>query len=72
VTAAGSGWLSYAGVLMAATRVSPDNILADLISRADEIAQLAMVEFKLGNAVPAEQALPVYLRNQVAWKKTGV
>ena len=72
VTAAGSGWLSYADVLMAATRVSPDNILADLISRADEIAQLAMVEFKLGNAVPAEQALPVYLRNQVAWKKTGV
>jgi len=30
---------------------------------------LAVREFENGNTVPAAEALPVYLRDEVAWKK---
>jgi len=41
-------------------------IRAELLPRADEVARLAKVELLAGRAVPPEQALPVYLREQVA------
>lgn len=42
---------------------------ADALPMAGDIARLAVEEFARGNVVPAEQALPVYLRNEVAWRK---
>lgn len=36
---------------------------------AELIAELALVEFKAGRTVPADQAAPVYIRDQVTWKK---
>jgi tRNA threonylcarbamoyladenosine biosynthesis protein TsaB len=37
-----------------------------LLPRAHEIARLAVIEVQAGRAVPAEQAIPVYLRDDVA------
>ena len=42
------------------------SIQADLLPRAFEIARLAVVEVQAGRAVGAEQAIPVYLRDEVA------
>lgn len=38
----------------------------ELLPRAGAIARLAATEFRAGRALPAEQALPVYLRDDVA------
>jgi tRNA threonylcarbamoyladenosine biosynthesis protein TsaB len=40
--------------------------LAGLLPRAREIARLAVPQWLAGQAVAAEQAQPVYLRNDVA------
>ncbi|WP_322002659.1 tRNA (adenosine(37)-N6)-threonylcarbamoyltransferase complex dimerization subunit type 1 TsaB [Marinobacter alexandrii] len=40
-----------------------------LIPRAVWVAKLAEIGFRNGQAVPAEQAQPAYIRNEVAWKK---
>lgn len=40
-----------------------------LIPRASWVARLAAVKFSNGLAVPAEQAQPVYIRDEVTWKK---
>ncbi len=37
-----------------------------LLPRAEEILRLAVTELKEGRTVPAEEAIPVYLRDQVA------
>ena len=66
---AGSGWQTYEQVLIEKTGLSQSMTFASMITRADEIAQLAAVDFKLGKFVSADKALPVYLRNSVAWKK---
>lgn len=68
---AGSGWQSYSDVLMQQCAIVSENMYAGMISRADEIALLGEQDFKLGLAVSAEKALPVYLRNSVAWKKSA-
>ena len=61
----GSGWHAYPDTLH-------DKLKNQLIGYDDQaypharhIAALAEKEFKLGNTVPADQALPVYLRNKV-------
>ena len=38
----------------------------DLLPRAAEIAKLASPEIAAGRSVPPEQAIPVYLRDDVA------
>lgn len=43
--------------------------LTDLESRAEEMAWLAARDFAAGLGQPAHAVQPVYLRNQVAWKK---
>lgn len=40
-----------------------------LIPRARHIGQLGAVAFQSGKALPAEQALPVYLRDEIAVKQ---
>ncbi len=68
---AGSGWLTYAQQLK--TRLG-DAVTAwdgQRYPQAQHIAQLGVDAFQRGLAVSAEQALPVYLRDEVAWKKGG-
>jgi tRNA threonylcarbamoyladenosine biosynthesis protein TsaB len=64
----GSGWGAYGDQL--AQRLG-DNLLgfkAELYCSARDIAMLAAEDYRAGQAVAPEHALPVYLRNQVANK----
>lgn len=40
-----------------------------LVPRASRVAGIAARAFRAGAGVPAEQAQPVYIRDEVAWKK---
>lgn len=42
---------------------------ATLVPRAAQVARLAEQGYRQGEAVPAEKAQPVYVRDEVAWKK---
>jgi tRNA threonylcarbamoyladenosine biosynthesis protein TsaB len=69
LVAAGPGFAAYPELL----RRLPAGVLAvlpELQPRAQEIARLAAQE-GLAAAVPAEQALPVYLRDRVAVIRSG-
>tara|TARA_R110001606_G_scaffold399222_2_gene582473 strand:- start:137374 stop:138069 length:696 start_codon:yes stop_codon:yes gene_type:complete len=65
----GTGWREYDAIL----RESFNNHLAQLsvehYPRATSIIKLAQVEVDAGRLLPADQAMPVYLRNNVAKKK---
>lgn len=67
---AGSGWESYRDVLakQCGSQLSGTDGLR--LPRARDVARLGEAYFRAGEAVSAEQAVPVYLRDQVAWKKT--
>jgi len=60
---AGSGWHKYADVLTA--RLAVLSYQTDCYPNAGTIARIAAVALERGEAVPAEQALPVYLRDKV-------
>jgi tRNA threonylcarbamoyladenosine biosynthesis protein TsaB len=64
----GSGW-DAAGEQLAA-RMGDDLLgyQAEMFCSAQDVAQLAAAAYEQGLAVPPEQALPIYLRNQVAKK----
>lgn len=68
---AGSGWETYGAVL----HMRLANLLlgyeSDHYPHAADVARLGAEGFRQGMAVSAEQAMPVYLRNEVAWKKTA-
>ena len=64
VCAAGSGFAAHATAFAALT-AGLNDVRSDLRPRASEIALLAAQD-GLANAVPAEQAQPVYLRDDVA------
>lgn len=62
---AGHGWSAYPELAQAwSGRMT--SIDASLLPRAEEIAALAAIEVAAGRATPAEQAEPVYLRDDVA------
>lgn len=69
--AVGSGWQAYQAVL--------EPMFADLVEAceparlplAEDVARLGAAYFKAGDVVVAEQALPVYLRDQVAEKMSN-
>jgi tRNA threonylcarbamoyladenosine biosynthesis protein TsaB len=65
----GSGWGSYGALL--AQRVGRDllSVIPGLVCHAHDVAVLGAALFDEGQGVSAEQALPVYLRDQVAWAK---
>jgi len=66
--AVGSGWTTPGG-----KQAMPEGFVIDSsihLPRAADIARLGMLAFSRGESVPVEQALPVYLRDQVA-KKSG-
>jgi tRNA threonylcarbamoyladenosine biosynthesis protein TsaB len=66
--AAGSGWQAYAAELARRLGKVPPGDPAAMVHACD-VATLAVVLFAEGAAVPAEQAVPVYLRDQIAWAK---
>ncbi|WP_203301582.1 tRNA (adenosine(37)-N6)-threonylcarbamoyltransferase complex dimerization subunit type 1 TsaB [Marinobacter sediminum] len=65
---AGRGWAFQQDM---PAEVADRVVAADdtLIPRAAWVAKLAELGFRNGQAVPAEQAQPAYIRNEVAWKK---
>lgn len=62
---AGHGFRAHAG-LAAGLGIGPERVAAGLLPAAGDVARIAAVEFAAGHAVAPEQALPVYLRNDVA------
>lgn len=61
----GSGW-NYAARLPADAFAGIDSTV---LPRAAAVARLALPLWRAGAVLPAEQALPVYLRDNVAWAK---
>ena len=70
VHAAGSGFAAYPE-LRSALAAHLDRVHEALLPRAAEIARLAGPEVASGRVLPAEQALPVYLRDDVAHATGG-
>ncbi len=66
----GSGWKAYRDVLKQSLQGQIENIDADYLPKASAIARLGVLGFKQGQAVPVEQAMPVYLRDNVAKKES--
>jgi len=46
--------------------LEPGSVQAQLLPRAREIVRLAVPAWRAGQSVAPEQAIPVYLRNDVA------
>ncbi len=65
---AGSGWEKYADVLAPRCAVASEDIYRDQKPHAADVARLAARAFRQGNVVSAEQAVPVYLRDNIASK----
>ncbi len=65
----GHGWDTYKNELSEIVQVGQLNILPKALPRAREVVQLARNMVEKGQLVSAENALPVYLRDNVAKKK---
>lgn len=65
---AGQGWGLQEGFPADVTR-AVDQVDASLVPRAARVAEIAAPAFREGAGVPAEIAQPVYIRDEVAWKK---
>ena len=64
----GNGWASYDEQLKQRLGDQLDSSIPELLCRAYDIALLGAVSYQAGQWVTAEEALPVYLRDQVANK----
>ena len=71
-TGAGTGWASYSDKLLPIEGCRPQTILPDCLPSAKAMVSLAAEEFRQGNTVPAAEAVPVYIRNDVAKKPKPV
>jgi tRNA threonylcarbamoyladenosine biosynthesis protein TsaB len=67
----GSGWESHARVLCERIGKALRGREENRFPQAQDVARLAADIIAVGQAVPAEQALPRYLRNQVTDERTG-
>jgi tRNA threonylcarbamoyladenosine biosynthesis protein TsaB len=65
-TGCGSGFAAHGEVLRRRYAGQLKSVVADIVPHAREVAVLAVREFERGNAVSAEQAAPLYLRDKVA------
>lgn len=63
--AAGTGWQAYAGRIP----VAVTGQASESLPHAEDILSLALYDWQQGKGLPADQALPVYLRDQVATPK---
>lgn len=66
----GSGWKAYSDVLKQRLQGQIDAVDADSLPKASAVARLGVLGFKQGQAIPVEQARPVYLRDDVAKKES--
>ena len=66
---AGSGWALSEQMPEAVTSALAALPSTDLVPRAACVAHLAAKQFAAGAGVSAEQAQPVYLRDEVTWQK---
>ncbi|MGZ4959212.1 MAG: tRNA (adenosine(37)-N6)-threonylcarbamoyltransferase complex dimerization subunit type 1 TsaB [Methylomonas sp.] len=66
----GSGWAVYSEELSSRLGQRVLGVEGDIWPRAAAIAQLGAYGFANGQAVPVEQAMPVYLRDKVAKKQS--
>jgi tRNA threonylcarbamoyladenosine biosynthesis protein TsaB len=64
--AAGSGWLAHGETLLQRCGGAVIRVLPDLEPRAGDVARLGLQDFLQGRMVAAEDAVPVYLRDNVA------
>ena len=62
----GSGWRAYGEVLQQRLGERLVSVHARQLCHALDIASLGVAAFRLGDAVSAAEALPIYLRDQVA------
>lgn len=69
---AGTGWGSYADRLLSVDGFTLQATLVDCFPSAEVMVKLAVSELQAGNTIKAEQAIPVYLRNDVAKKPKPV
>lgn len=67
---AGSGWDQYHALLSARLGGCVARWQRQVCPRARFVAELAVAAYRAGQAVAAEQALPVYLRDEVAVKRS--
>jgi len=67
-TACGGGFAAHAAALKQRYAGRLSAIMPELFPHARHIAVLAAREFGAGRGVPAEQALPLYIRDRVALK----
>jgi tRNA threonylcarbamoyladenosine biosynthesis protein TsaB len=68
IAGVGSGFAAYPELRQ---ELALDAVLEGLFPRAAEIAQLAAAEVAAGRFLPPQQALPVYLRDDVARARSG-
>ena len=64
----GTGWGSYGDLLVSRMGSALESVAGELYCRAHDVACLGVAGFNKGESVGADQALPVYLRDQVASK----
>jgi tRNA threonylcarbamoyladenosine biosynthesis protein TsaB len=64
----GSGWDRYAEALTKRLGTRLESWLPERYPHARDVAALAAIDFQRGQTVTPEQALPVYVRDQVASK----
>lgn len=67
-TGAGSGWQAYAEQLGAVYAAQLQAVQPQLLPTASAILTLAQPVFAKGEAKPASEAMPIYIRNRVALK----
>ncbi|WP_372998640.1 tRNA (adenosine(37)-N6)-threonylcarbamoyltransferase complex dimerization subunit type 1 TsaB [Marinobacter sp.] len=65
---AGRGW-HYRSAMAAEVSERVDTVDESLVLRAAWVARLAVIAYEQDKTVPAEQAQPVYIRDEVTWKK---
>jgi tRNA threonylcarbamoyladenosine biosynthesis protein TsaB len=63
----GSGWEAYRDALRARLPGEPAWAKGDAFPQAKDVVRLALPRFEAGEALPPERALPVYLRDKVAF-----
>ncbi len=66
---AGAGWVTYSSILTDNFAGQLEKVDATCLPQATSIIKLAQQKIKYGEILPAELALPVYIRNNVAKKK---
>jgi tRNA threonylcarbamoyladenosine biosynthesis protein TsaB len=63
----GSGWQTYGEVLRERLGDLLAGVADDMVCEAQDVASLAVAALARGESVPAEEAIPVYLRDRVTF-----